>query len=96
MDVIVSAVTDHMGCLEEIGHNHALVSFGAHASLPLHAAKACFFALDVYHRFLAEERESVVCLVDTNEFMVGTCGACRSNARVILGFNYLVDLMKAL
>lgn len=96
IDVISDTVDNYSGIIEHIGLNHMLISFGAHASLPLHSSKACNFTLHVYHRVPEAVRQFMVCLVDSSEFMVGNCGARNRNSRVVFGVGHLIEITKVL
>lgn len=96
IEVITEGAARYSGCMEQIGLNHMLISFGAHVSLPLHAVKGCNFLLDVYYCIPVELRKYLVCLVDSSEFMVGTCGARNQNSRVVFGIRYLLEMTKVL
>ncbi|KAH9578981.1 Protein kinase domain [Trypanosoma melophagium] len=96
MSILVATATAYSGCIEILEPETALVSFGAHASVPLHSAKGCRFAFELLSNILPRERESITIVLESNEFLVGTCSAMSRNARVLFGTEYLFELTKAM
>ncbi|RHW68285.1 Repressor of differentiation kinase 1 [Trypanosoma brucei equiperdum] len=92
---LIEVATEHSGCVEALDPDRALISFGAHAALPMHCRRCCQFAFDLFAKLPLDHRDSVTMLVDTNEFLVGTCGAFSRNARVLFGADHLFQLSHA-
>ncbi|ORC88414.1 serine/threonine protein kinase [Trypanosoma theileri] len=96
MNILISTATAHSGCIEILGTDTTVVSFGAHATVPLHSAKGARFAFELLNNLLPYEREAITIVMESNEFLVGTCGAMSRNARVLFGTEYLFELTKAM
>ncbi|KEG11654.1 serine/threonine protein kinase, partial [Trypanosoma grayi] len=96
MSILAATATEQSGCIELLGPEKSIVSFGAHATLPMHSTKGCRFAFDLLAKLTPKEQEYVTILVESNEFLVGTCGALGRNARVLFGTEYLFELTKAM
>ncbi|KAG8339882.1 Protein kinase domain [Trypanosoma vivax] len=89
---LIATAAEHSGCVEVFESMRALVSFGAHTAVPMHCTKGCRFAFSLYERLSPLHQESVSMVVDTNEFLVGTCGVQSRNARVLFGIDHLFTL----
>ncbi|KEG11656.1 MAP protein kinase [Trypanosoma grayi] len=91
---ILTCAAELNGCVEYLRPDRTLVSFGAHSPLPMHSIKGCRFAIELFTKLRYQEQETVTILVDSNEFLVGTCGAHSRNARVVVGVMNLYELTK--
>ncbi|PWV18670.1 putative protein kinase [Trypanosoma cruzi] len=96
MTLFIATATELSGCVEVLGPDKIVVSFGAHTTIPLHSIEGCRFAFEFLSKLSPYEQGAVTIVVECNEFLVGTCGAHLRNARVLLGTDYLFDLTRAM
>ncbi|KAK7199684.1 Protein kinase domain/Protein tyrosine kinase [Novymonas esmeraldas] len=95
--VVYTATGEFRGCLQFLRPDYAVVTFNALTSLPLHAKHACDFALAVQRRIKEENACQISVQVDTNNFLVGTCGSeTGRKSRVVFDVAHFLQFSVAL
>lgn len=73
--VVYGAVMEFKGCLQSLRPDYVVVTFNAHTPLPMHAKLGCEMALAIRKRMPPSATGFLTTLVDTSNFLVGTCGS---------------------
>lgn len=96
MDIISQHAEEHTGFIESVSSSSFFVNFGTQSQNPLVVSKICNFALEVYSTVPDQLRNHVVCFAVRMPFLVGTCGAKHSKARVVFDTQKMLDISKVL
>ncbi|KAG5496142.1 hypothetical protein JKF63_02443 [Porcisia hertigi] len=96
MDIISQHAEEYTGFIESVSSSSFFVNFGTQSQNPLVVSKICRFALDVYLSVPEFMRSRVVCFAVRMPFLVGTCGARHSKARVVFDTQRMLDISKVL
>ncbi|KAK7199686.1 Repressor of differentiation kinase 1 [Novymonas esmeraldas] len=96
MDIISQRAEEYTGYIESVSSSSFFVNFGTQSQNPLVVSKICRFALDVYRSVPEVMRNHVVCFAVRMPFLVGTCGARHSKARVVFDTQRMLDISKVL
>jgi hypothetical protein len=73
--VVYTAALEFNGCIQALRPDYIVITFNAHTSLPMHAKLACELVLAIRKRVPLSALGKIAMLVDTNDFLVGTCGS---------------------
>ncbi|TPP43601.1 Protein kinase domain family protein [Leishmania donovani] len=96
MDIISQRAEEYTGYIESVSSSSFFVNFGTQSQNPLVVSKICRFALEVYQSVPDFMRNRVVCFAVRMPFLVGTCGARHSKARVVFDTQRMLDISKVL
>ncbi|KAG5470479.1 hypothetical protein LSCM1_01723 [Leishmania martiniquensis] len=96
MDIISQRAEEYTGYIESVSSSSFFVNFGTQSQNPLVVSKICRFALEVYRSVPEAMRSRVVCFAVRMPFLVGTCGARHSKARVVFDTQRMLDISKVL
>ncbi|GET91414.1 serine/threonine protein kinase, putative [Leishmania tarentolae] len=96
MDIISQRAEEYTGYIESVSSSSFFVNFGTQSQNPLVVSKICRFALEVYQSVPEFMRNRVVCFAARMPFLVGTCGARHSKARVVFDTQRMLDISKVL
>ncbi|KAG5470892.1 hypothetical protein CUR178_02198 [Leishmania enriettii] len=96
MDIISQRAEEYTGYIESVSSSSFFVNFGTQSQNPLVVSKICRFALEVYRSVPEVMRSCVVCFAVRMPFLVGTCGARHSKARVVFDTQRMLDISKVL
>lgn len=73
--IVYAAAMEFKGCIQSLRPDYVVVTFNAHTPLPMHAKLACDLALAIRKRMPPAIADRFTTVVDTNNFLVGTCGS---------------------
>ncbi|KPA84589.1 putative serine/threonine protein kinase [Leptomonas pyrrhocoris] len=96
MDIISQRAEEHTGFIESVSTSSFFLNFGTQSQNPLVVSKICNFALEVYSAVPDQLRNHIVCFAVRMPFLVGTCGAKHSKARVVFDTQKMLDISKVL
>ncbi|CBZ29468.1 putative serine/threonine protein kinase [Leishmania mexicana MHOM/GT/2001/U1103] len=96
MDIISQRAEEYTGYIESVSSSSFFVNFGTQSQNPLVVSKICRFALEVYQSVPDFMRHRVVCFAVRMPFLVGTCGARHSKARVVFDTQRMLGISKVL
>ncbi|ORC91572.1 protein kinase [Trypanosoma theileri] len=88
----VPLIMRYSGVIEVQRSNFLLVTFGAHSQMAQHQTQAVRFALDLLQILPPDIAECVGVMVDSAEYLVGTCGTPEFNTRTTHGLQIPMQL----
>ncbi|KAH9593123.1 Protein kinase domain [Trypanosoma melophagium] len=83
----IPLIRRYSGVIEVQRPNFLLVSFGAHSQMAQHQTQAVRFALELLQQLSLDIAECVGVVVDSDEYLVGTCGTPDCNTRTTHGLH---------
>ncbi|EPY25504.1 protein kinase [Strigomonas culicis] len=87
---------ENQGCVEELGQNNVLVSFGGHHRISMSQKRAFRFAVDMYADIPVELRDYVVMLLEYGDFAKGSCSAKDRCSYMVFGTAHMSEEARVL